>query len=179
MYQEWETQAKNLDIFSLQTAQTMARVREPVGKSPHLLGRRLMAIHCIHCGTKLPDAANFCLICGKPPRGASAASVTTSPKAEYKQMYLDLSNGPIIEYPTLGHSLGSSSPGAPPGEEKYRQSKMAAQQLILIRLKPLFDEGWQLHGSFDSAVSIGWRPRGSIFPKGRLHDATVRLIRYR
>jgi len=139
----------------------------------------VMTIHCMHCGAELPDNANFCLTCGKPPRGISAVSVTTSTKAEYKQIYLDLSNGPIIEYPTLGHSLGSSSPGAPHGEERYRQSKMVAQQLVLTMLKSHFDDGWQLHGSFDSAVSIGWRPRGSIFPKGRLHDATVRLIRYR
>ena len=33
-----------------------------------------MAIHCIHCGTELPDSAQFCLTCGKSPRGASDAS---------------------------------------------------------------------------------------------------------
>src|SRR5712692_2302293 len=35
-----------------------------------------MEIYCIHCGTKLPDIAKFCLNCGKPPRGDSAVPTT-------------------------------------------------------------------------------------------------------
>lgn len=36
-----------------------------------------MAIYCIHCGTELPDSAQFCLTCGKPPRGDTSAPITS------------------------------------------------------------------------------------------------------
>lgn len=36
-----------------------------------------MAIHCIYCGTELPDVARFCLTCGKNPRGDSSGTVAT------------------------------------------------------------------------------------------------------
>ncbi len=46
-----------------------------------------MSIHCIHCGTELPDIAQFCSTCGKPPKGEAtvngAPTVNDSPFETY------------------------------------------------------------------------------------------------
>ena len=124
-----------------------------------------MAIFCSHCGTKLEDFMKFCYNCGNPPTGISTAPVTRKPKVEYEvvELHWDKKRQPLIE--------------------KYERASKEqaierAQPAVLALLKPYFDEGWQLDGTFSSAVNLTWLAKGTFSDMERLIHATARLIRY-
>ena len=86
-----------------------------------------MAIHCIHCGTELPDIAQFCQSCGKSPRGEAAAGAAppgSAPPPDTSPAYLEAptirSSGPpaqdpLIPYPPPPPSYYSPAPVSAPG----------------------------------------------------------------
>ncbi len=105
----------------------------------------------------------FCYNCGNSPKGAATGSVTGPSKVEYKQVVLNLYERPFTKLTRT--SL-----------EEQEKGRRAAEQRVLKALKPFFDEGWQLDGTFNSAVSLLWNE--GMFVDDRLKEASVRLIRY-
>lgn len=82
-------------------------------------------------------------------------------------MTLNVSQNPFIEYCTSG------------GPQTREKADLAAEGRVLEMLKPLFNGGWQLDGTFKSAVSLGWgNARGFFMDTYRLKEATAQLIRY-
>lgn len=126
-----------------------------------------MAIYCSQCGTQLEDIMNFCWKCGNPLKGLSAAQAIARPKTEYKQVVLDLSQKPYIQYSYT------------PTGDRYEkpQATTTAHERILEMLKPYLDEGWELDGSFDSAVDVVWEDVGIINLNMRAKQARVKLRR--
>lgn len=116
-----------------------------------------MAIYCIHCGTALPDIAQFCLSCGKPPRGeaaAVAAAPAGAPPPETYPAYLNAptarSDGPSAPDPFTPPppplpsyystesvyapgSAGAPS-GTPPTQRKSRRGLWIALAVIVVVL---------------------------------------------
>ncbi len=133
-----------------------------------------MAIHCIHCGTELPDIANFCLICGKPTKDGSRASMANISRTEYTQVYFDLSSGPAL-ITRAGVSIATSKPKVEP------EIQMMVNQRVNLAIQPLLAQGWVLDGTWDSAVDIDWVYAGNNFwtgfDKHRLRGATVKFRR--
>ena len=167
-----------------------------------------MAIYCIHCGTQLPDVAQFCLKCGKSPRGDSQSTSSRSslqegalppdqlleaimgseqketskastpsaarPKVEYKYAEVDLSRQkPPITFYAGGNNIADEDPQL----RNYVEAE--TEPLILTMLKPYFDDGWQMDGTFKSAVSMTWGAHGFFGHDRKLLKARARLIRYR
>ena len=124
-----------------------------------------MAIFCSHCGTKLEDFMKFCYNCGNPPTGISTVPVARKPKVEYQvvELHWDKKRQPLIEKWERASK---------------EQAIERAQPAVLALLKPYFDEGWQLDGTFNSAVNLQWMEKGIISDTMRLWWATARLIRY-
>lgn len=78
-----------------------------------------MAIYCIHCGTELPDIAQFCSKCGKPPKGeetVNAAPTVSTPLPETYPAYK--SDGPS--------DIDSHIPPPPPLSSYYASESLYA-----------------------------------------------------
>lgn len=116
-----------------------------------------MAIHCIHCGTELPDIAQFCLTCGKSPRGEAPATATPSVSASPPETYPAYLQAPTIRsdgpsapdpltrpppplasyYSTESlYAPGSASApsGPPPAQKKSRRGLWIALAAIVVVL---------------------------------------------
>ena len=120
-----------------------------------------MNISCPKCGTAVDDYMTFCFKCGKPLR--DTAPTAHSPRVEYKNIVLNVNKKPYTK-----HFRGSL--------EDQEKALLAAEQRVLEELQPFLAEGWQLNGTFSSAVRLIWED--GIFGADKLKEATVRLIRY-
>jgi hypothetical protein len=110
-----------------------------------------MAIQCIHCGTELPDTAQFCLSCGKPPGGEAAAAAATQASASPPDTYAAYLDAPTIKSdgpsasdplipppPPLASYLSAESPsvpgsaGAPAAPPSARQKSRRGLWIALV-----------------------------------------------
>ena len=99
-----------------------------------------MAKHCVDCGTKLPDKAEFCWKCGKPQGKAQAAPgiVTTTTTTT------TTTTGPLPKAPPQqGHNVAPSpSPPSPARQAEPYVAFIIVTMILVLTVLALMVFGY-------------------------------------
>ena len=125
---------------------------------------------CLNCGTELPDAANFCMKCGKPQK--EVRDPPAQPKVEYHEVFLDWAQKPLFRDAT-----GSKKP---PHEESHEMFHSSMYNRVISEIQPLLEKGWMFDDSYDKStrlLEVDKRDWGGNIKRCRVDGCWVKLRR--